>query len=815
MRKNKPITYFLASIIFTFILFLLTSFHITKAQTIRNIDDGISNWVLQTNPNSQIGQLPIGDQLNLGYAFGLAQDTSGKVKAGDSTITKDSTAPSINNIYYSKMNVFLNNNGNYYSSTFQSGFSSVATAAQEVSMTSPNFLLAPTNSQKTISARDFAILGVNTNNNGNIGMTNKQYYVGTDSNGNPAYKIVGDFTRKNEGAKNGEYTLTAELLLRASPTNAAIVHRELYLYNPTDNTQEFTILFGEDTKLGSSDGSADRVPIYDLGNKNGIFIQNESKEYRLMVTNLLPDGFQYYAGQEFSVGGTGNNWVKALNPATVSGTGNEADNNPYGTDLLKRSADTSYILRWNPTTLAPGETSHYASTMGVTAKPYSVPMPSKTYQNLNSTDGKNRIGDKLKFSLKIINEGYYANWSYEKLTDQLPKGLQIDPNTIQLSNNDETSQTLDPSNYDANSRTLTVLPSLSLTDNQFATVTFEASITNEALDNLDDNGNLTNTSQFFGTDQNVVNSTQKTYKAEVDIPIQKPAFNFSFKKQVKNISAGETDFQDSTTAKNGDIVNYKINYQVDESSQDYLVSGAQLTDDLPNGIERTDDLVSVTGPDGNTYYSNEINTGIIDVKQGQSVSIDFTAKVVATSAGIITNVAKVSGGLTSGGQSPGDMISNGANIAVEDIDTFTSIPNLINFGSAHMYGTTQTLTNVSTDGELIVSHPTASDFKVHVAYDNDDSDQQMSNDNGDTLQPNTEGLIFIRQRNSDHTDEGTWTPISKTGTPIQTDTFSGNQSVLNLTNYIGVGDWKINLDSTTKTGNYTGTLTWSMVDSMH
>jgi len=814
MKKYNLIARVLTTLFMSF-LFILLAFQATTVKAADVFDDGIYNWTKQSS--SKVGQLPISNDLSLGYAFGLAQDTNGKVtNGGDSTITKPSTSSGSDNIYFSKMNVFLNTGGLYYSSVFQPTYKTVTNIAQEqVSFTSPDFMLAPSNSTKPITARDFSILGVLASNNGNTGLQNKEYYVGTDANGNPAFKIIGDFSRTPGSANNGTYNLKAELLLQASPSNSAIVHRELYLYNPTAKTQDFTILFGEDTKLGESDGQPDAVPIYDLGNQLGLFIKNRvtsttDPEYRLLVTNQLPDGFDHYNGQQYKSGA--NNWVKGLSPTTVSGIGAEAKNNPNGT-ILQNSGDTSYILRWDATSLAPGETAHFGSTMGVTAKPYSIPSPQKKFSNETSTDGKNRIGDKLKFSLKISNDGFGANWLYKQVVDEISYGLQIDPTSLKISYNGGTETTLDPTDYNSATRVLTVPTNKSLTDDQFSVVTFEANLTQDALNNLDDNGYLTNSAKFTGLDNNIANAVDKDFHADTKILVEEPDFNFSFTKQVKNLNDDpDGDYQDDITAKYGDEVEYEIVYKVAEDSKDYLVTGAQLTDAIPAGIERVGNA-TVTGPDGFTYSTPNIDTGIIDIKQGESVTIIFKAKVTATSAGIITNLAKVTGGITSTGQNPGDMVSNGADIAVQNVDSIITVPTLIDFGATNMSGYDKILTNKSTDGELIVSHPTSSNFKVNVSYDNNDATTQLKNSNGETLPADDTGLIFIRQRISAPNDIGNWAAISQDGTPIQSAYFTGSQNNLNLTNYIGVGDWQMKLASTANTGKYNGILTWSMVDS--
>jgi len=230
---------------------------------------------------------------------------------------------------------------------------------------------------------------------------------------------------------------------------------------------------------------------------------------------------------------------------------------------------------------------------------------------------------------------------------------------------------------------------------------------------------------------------------------------------------------------------------------------------LPNGLQ----IVSakMTGPDGNTYSigTNVDSQGLKAITPGESVTMDVKAKVTKASAGIISSTATITG-TTSSGASPGDIVSNTATVNVTDVVGFTETPSLINFGSINFTGQQETLKNVATTGQLIANHPTDNNYTVSVAYDNDAS-TQMKNSAGDTLSPTSDGLMFIRSRTSSPDDKGTWTPITPSGTPIQTGTFNGTQ---NLTNYIGVGDWKLNINSNTKPGTYNGTLTWSMADSI-
>lgn len=111
---------------------------------------------------------------------------------------------------------------------------------------------------------------------------------------------------------------------------------------------------------------------------------------------------------------------------------------------------------------------------------------------------------------------------------------------------------------------------------------------------------------------------------------------------------------------------------------------------------------------------------------------------------------------------------------------------------------------------MIVAHPDAQPFNVYVAYDNDDPKTQITNESNQTLPTTGSNLLFIKQ-----TDDkgGTWQPISPSGTAISSQAFSGNQDSLNLTNYIGVGNWKLNLPGNAQPGSYSGKIIWTMVDS--
>lgn len=787
-----------AFLIFFCFLSLILSFGLVKtaqaATTSSDFNDGITDW--QQTDHNDIGLKKIGGNLSIGYAFGLAQNTSGNVaKMGDPTITNDSDGGQSNS-YFSKFNVFLSDNNKYISSVAQSGYtaSNPLTAARSVSLSSLDFAIVPEkDSSGPLAGVSNASYSILLNK-----LTNKKYYFGKDANENKAFKIVGDFNRESSGTNNpGTYTLKVELLLRVSPTNAPVIQREMYVKNATSSTQKFGVLFGEDTALNISGSSyADRVTIKDMDDKSGMSIQNG--DYKLFINNQLPDGPTSYAAQPFS--SSMMNWLSGFSPANFAGSG--AESKTYANNTILSNVDSSYTQKWPYTTLAAGDTAHFATAIGVTKNPYAVPIPSKTYTNETRSDGTNRVGDKLKFNLKMINKGYGSSWSFDELQDRIPDGLQIDPNSIKMNTPLSSNVPINPASYDSSTKTLTINPASTIKDAQSTTVTFEATITHDASGLT-----LNNTAYFTGKDVGTTTTSEsQKFNASVNIPVEKSSFTYNFTHYVKNETTGG-DFGTYTEAKAGDIVEYDTIFSVPQNSKDYYESGT-LKNPVPDGLEKV--TATMTGSDNKTYNVNPNDSlGISYIHKGTSIKMVVRAKVTKATAGTISSTATITG-TTSSGASTGDIVSNVATVNVADVVGFNETPSLINFGSINFTGQQETLKNVATTGQLIANHPTDNNYTVSVAYDNDAS-TQMKNSAGDTLSPTSDGLMFIRSRTSSPDDKGTWTPITPSGTPIQSGTFNGTQ---NLTNYIGVGDWKLNINSNTKPGTYNGTLTWSMADSI-
>lgn len=798
MKRGYQKSFFLSLFFAVFMFFcVFGGTQNVQAATItgNEIDDGLTNWKAQQN--SVVGQKSINGNLSLGYTFGLANDSSGKVTKGNDTTVETQSVMNdngANNVKYSKMNVFLNDSGNYIGSVFQSGSTnSTNIDPGKVSLSSPDFGIVFSKSDKGkngINAQEYSIL---------MNMTDKKYFVTQDANGNEATKIVGNYSKTDS---YGTHNFVVEILLRVSPGNVALVQRELFVKNTSNSAQSFGVFFSEDTKLGSYD----IVRVRDLGNKHGIYV--EDGKYKLIVSNSVPDGFTKYTGQDYVNGNM--NWLGKFSDKTINGTGDEASGNSYGTSLSSGS-DSSYTIAWPYVTdLQPGETAHFGSGMGVTESPYSVPTPKKSYTNETSTDGKNRVGDKLKFTLKLGNYGFNSKWSFNNIKDKIPSGLQIDPNSIKRIDQNGTSTNISSSAYDSSTKTLNAPVNLTLGDGQDAAITFEATITSDA-----DGSTITNTGDFLGTDVNQDNGVIKTYSSSVDIPVEGNPYKDSFTQEVKN--SKDSTWGTSATGSKGDTIDFKSTYTVKANSSDYLKkASASFMDKLPDGLT-VNGPATFTFSDGNTYPSTVGNNSgtliIYDLKPGNSVTVTYSATITGDAGTTLYNDATLSGGKTSSGINLGTLTTNQTEVNIQNLVGFTSVPTKIDFGTVHMAGKEKTLSNISTDGQLAVNNSSSKPYDVTVSYDNSDSSTQMKNPlTGAALDPAADtGLLFIKQRDNDATDSGTWQSVDKTGTKIRNSSFTGNQD---LTQYIGVGDWRLKLSPTTNPGGYSGKITWNISDSI-
>lgn len=820
--------------------------------TSKYIDDGVTDW--QRSTNNMIGSIPISDHVSLDYTFGSARSSTGRVQAGDPTVGIDNITAGAGYNYGSKINVFINDNGNYYSIVHQGQKSYISGSPEKASDSSMDFALAKGSQNSFYSY--FSVFSK---------MQNRVFMFGHEGSGTKKRTVLKVAGYLSGGNASGAY---AEVVLRPSSTGAPIVQRELYVYNPSGaSTKQFQVYFGEDTALTpdstafdssantNPDSIGDDVPLYAIGGGQGLYINSDkntaNSKAKLFVTNNVPDGFNDFMGLAFM---SPYNWSTKgktdasgsgdiISPSLKVGTNDSGDTaDPAGTPLLfgknasggifpvvgrNGEQNSAYTLRWKPTDdLAPGSTAHFASTIGSTVAPYAVPVVSKTYTNSNQVNGINHVGDKLHFTLKVSNEGLNSKWSFRNLVDTLPAGLQIDQDSAKYiwtytSTTGSGSNIHDvehiggqgPINYASTANNqLNFTPNVALKDKSTYTVTFDASVTFDALNHLS-NGSLTNDATFTGNNLNSNGTnldSNRDYSDSVKIPIEIPKLKPTFNKSLRNTATPNSSFSTAATGEEGDVIEYQVQFKNTGSE---TLKSADFSDKLPEGVELVPGSVTLNG-----VAQSDLNIHLGAYPTNTPITIGFKAKINTPIGMTVTNIAKLDNVTGSTGRSYGSIESNGAVLTIKEprpTMSFTSVPSLIDFGSINSDGSQRMLPNVRTDGKLLVNHTSDTPFQVTVSYDNNGATPIRSTDTNGVvtkLVNNNDNALYFNQANNSNLES--WKPITANGIPIKTEGFSGSYTDKDLTDYVGLAKWKLLIPSNTKAGQYNGQITWGITDSM-
>lgn len=426
--------------------------------------------------------------------------------------------------------------------------------------------------------------------------------------------------------RNGK-TLIAEILLRPSLSGTTAVQQELYLKNDTTQSVSYGTFIGQDTMLNGND----KVPMSSMGNNAGLYITQNP--YKLAINMKVPDGPINYAAQTWT---RRNPWFDGFTPRNFSGTGLEQKNLEEGYTVLKNS-DTSYTAKWPFATLAPGESQHYRQDIGITKAPDVAPEAYKEYQNETSTDGSNRPGDNIKFTLRAHNSGLDSSWSDVSFSDIIPSEFQINTNSIRLINQSGQEITISPSAYNEVTRELKVTVPNSVKDNQWVSVTFEAKALTTASGRT-----VRNTVNVVGIDSNV-NQQERSASAIVDVPfikVQLPELT----KKVKNISRLDAKYATETEASIGDEIGYKLVFTNTNSEE---VPEAIIEDPLDSDLDEPSAVhVSYKDSNGSEVRSEDLTfTGnqliLKAIPADGSVVLTFETILKDTKKTVINNIAMV------------------------------------------------------------------------------------------------------------------------------------------------------------------------------
>lgn len=840
MKTLKAISKILFISFISLVMFLTFGHPITNVQAVSKqniIDagkamqkyDGISDWKEITT--NEIGKIPIGGDYSLDYTFGAARNANGHVVGGDTTVTKksnattvklgpNSSAPGITN---SKINVFLDNKGTYYGILHQGEDSFIGPGGkpQNASDTSIDYALVNSNGDEPFYGSNNLLAQFSAYD----GTNSKILYKSTDANNRAVYKIVGYYFRQS---------IYAEIVLRPAPSGAPVVQRELYVYNPSTNTNnaQFQTFYGEDTGLDPYNDptqTVDNVPMYSIGNKSGLYLlsgvdasgNSFDPASKLFITNDLNGGFKDFMGRILTnpgnwgvKGKAGNSTAGSItdptlpNTSTPTATQNGDTNTAAGTDLLTdyngkkvkvvdgdTNQDSAYTLRWPYITLTPGSVASFSSNIGATIEHYAIPTMKMAYTGPSGKSGPYSVGDNLTFTIKIRNDGYHSHWIIKQLLDNMPQGLTITSASTDFSNN-----------------SVDYTPQSSLGDGEEAIYTIKAQINNTAPYNLDSDGNLTNKASVTGYSQGL-NDT-RTLTDSVKIPVKAPAFKYRFTQQVRNHTTDPNGgFTNQVDAKPGDIIDYQINFVSNGTS---IVTNSEFYNNLPDDINAKGFIAVVpgsvtwnggSGDDGLYFTLGKLTNNI-------TYTFNFQAKVDpnATEKSISNHSTLLIRGLNGIAVNSRIDTEEPAIVNVKNAPKTTAInevPSKISFGSINSLDSERMLKNVSTTGKLSVTHTQETPFKVSVSYDND-GDGSMSS-NGNKLVQDGGNALFIHQKQG---DSNTWEPLSLDPTPIDANGFTGSPDDIDLTNYVAANKWQLRVPSNSNAGKYDGTITWSMADTI-
>lgn len=228
----------------------------------------------------------------------------------------------------------------------------------------------------------------------------------------------------------------------------------------------------------------------------------------------------------------------------------------------------------------------------------------------DSVDAK--TNEWVNFKITITNTGN-SNLTSARITDAIPAGLEFENSVV----SDGT--------VSFNNNTLTVSYGSAIPAGQSKTVEFAAQVkasTASTICNI-----------AVGTGNNV---TQVQDNACVRVITNPHPSNhkISIKKWVKNNSTSTSYSDSSVEARTGERVNFKVTVT---NTGDTTLSNVRMTDRIPDGLQFDD---SVTGDGTRSINGSTFTVDFGNISEGQSKTVEFSAKVLATGSTTICNLAK-------------------------------------------------------------------------------------------------------------------------------------------------------------------------------
>lgn len=249
-------------------------------------------------------------------------------------------------------------------------------------------------------------------------------------------------------------------------------HQQSELYSNGDNG-----LYFNQSKAVLVDGLTARIYFY-LGQHN---YDEKNGPIDFKVGNLndtSPSDISTYnvgAWQKDAI--NKHNWISGDKPSYLNPLG-EWDT-PTDKDSKYNLTHPIFVYRWAPQLVKSGGVGTNSFDMSIVEPSLNGIAAEKSFVNETSSDGKNHVGDILQFKLLAKNLEGTSPWENVTISDVLPKELDIDPKTIQITDSNGKEIVLPESSYNSETREVKSEP-LSISKQSTIALSFNAQINKTA-----------------------------------------------------------------------------------------------------------------------------------------------------------------------------------------------------------------------------------------------------------------------------------------------------------------------------------------------
>ncbi|MFD2308019.1 WxL domain-containing protein [Enterococcus termitis] len=361
-----------------------------------------------------------------------------------------------------------------------------------------------------------------------------------------------------------------------------------------------------------------------------------------------------------------------------------------------------FALRWDKLNVKPKEVGTGSLDLSIEEPAPVLPVAQKTYKNETSSSKENHVGDTLSFSIVANNRGDMDVWEQVKLTDELPKELELDTSSLTLVDASGKESPLDPSIYDKDKHEFNA-GLYDISPKEQIEIKYKAKIISGMMD------------QTIINKFTAANTKLETAEAEVEIPISEK-LDYKLKEEVfhEDGSVADKGIQGETLTYKTTILNPhssgKLNYK---SLQGFIpfdanlenVQDATLKDESGKTIG-----TAVLNDKANTifYFDAFDKDELVPINQNLYVEYKATVKQDTPDGTLIKATANFWAEFTNGSSLDQDKRPTSNEVQTEIMKkrgdlVFVSAPKMLDFGdNLKILPKNQTYPIASKDDALVV-----------------------------------------------------------------------------------------------------------------